>query len=286
MFLYMGGGENMITETLVPTSLANDLLFKEVLSHPDNRDKLIYFLSVLMDLSEDYLKNNFKKVLYESILLKTKVKDKAYRGDVVVELNNLKINLECYSIFDKASFIKSLSYVLRIYSTGMERGDKEYSKMDKVIGINIIDNVNYDFMEEKDYSKVKLVYEKKTITNTIELEFYRLDKIRNKTYNEGDKKMQWLKFIGAKDYEERKTIAKGDERLMELNEWVEAYINDEHTKEVYGKWAEEIALNKGKRVGINSIAKEMILKNYPIEEIREITKLSTKEINEIKKEMD
>ena len=36
---------------------------------------------------------------------------------------------------------------------------------------------------------------------------------------------------------------------MELNEWVEAYINDEHTKEVYGKWAEEIALNKGKRVG-------------------------------------
>lgn len=106
--------------------------------------------------------------------------------------------------------------------------------------------------------------------------------------------MQWLKFIGAKDYEERKTIAKGDERLMELNEWVEAYINDEHTKEVYGKWAEEIALNKGKRVGkeegikytTNSIAREMIKLGLDNDIIQKSTKLSTKEINEIKKEMD
>ena len=291
----------MIIETPIPTSLANDLLFKEVLTHPDNRDKLIYFLATLTNLSEEYLKDNLKKVLYENIFLKTRIKDKAYRGDVVIELTNLKINLECYSIFDKASFIKSLSYVLRIYSTDMERGDKEYSKIDKVIGINFIDNVNYKFMEDKDYSKVTLVYENKEITDAVELEFYRLDKIRKKTYNEDDKKMKWIKFIGAKDYNERKTIAKGDERLMELNEWVEAYINDEHTKEVYGKWAEQIALDKGRRVGkeeglklgikegikdtTSTIAKEMIKLGLDNNIIHKSTKLSLREINELREEM-
>ena len=74
----------MIIETQLPTSLANDLLFKEVLTHPDNRDKLIYFLATLTNLTEDYLKSNLKKVLYENIFLKTKINDKAYRGDVVI----------------------------------------------------------------------------------------------------------------------------------------------------------------------------------------------------------
>ena len=49
------GGKIMIIETQLPTSLANDLLFKEVLTHPDNRDKLIYFLATLTNLTEDYL---------------------------------------------------------------------------------------------------------------------------------------------------------------------------------------------------------------------------------------
>ena len=54
-------------------SLSNDLLFKETFTHPDNRDKLIYFLSSFTDFSIDFLSNVNLVIQYESVLSKTKL---------------------------------------------------------------------------------------------------------------------------------------------------------------------------------------------------------------------
>ena len=48
----------MITKEREFLSLSNDLLFKETLTHKDNRDKLKYFLSCFTDFSSEYLDNN------------------------------------------------------------------------------------------------------------------------------------------------------------------------------------------------------------------------------------
>ena len=73
---------------------------------------------------------------------------------------------------------------------------------------------------------------------------------------------------------------------MELNNWIEKYINDEHTKEIYGKWAEEIAKENGYEEGSleekNSIAKNLMNLNIPLEKIKKATGLSISKLKSLK----
>ena len=122
------------------------------------------------------------------------------------------------------------------------------------------------------------------------MKYFRLDKAKNVSYNLDNKKIRWLKFIKAKSYEERKEVAKGDDTLMELNNWIEKYINDEHTKEIYGKWAEEIAKENGYEQGIEQgsnqksidIAKQMLKDTIAIPTIAKYTGLSIKQIKALR----
>lgn len=285
----------MLPSIDMPTSLENDLLFKETLAHPDNRDKLIYFLSCFTDFSLDYLNSVNLNVFYESILLKSKLKDKALRSDILIEFDNYKINLECYSHFNQDSFYKSLVYVMRIYSTNPKRGSKYYNDLDHVIGINLIDNVNKNtIITNQLYSDLMLIYNKELLLkNDVNLSFYRLDVAKNLPYNKNNKKEVWLKFIGAKNYEERKRIAKGDEKLEKLNEWVEEYVNDEKTNRIFGEWAERIAQNnfreeaweqgieQGERNSLIKTIQNMLKNNFTLEDISKATDLSITEIKKL-----
>ena len=129
------------------------------------------------------------------------------------------------------------------------------------------------------------------------LNYIRIDKVRELGYNENEL-MKWLRFIAARSYEEREAIAEGDEMFMEFNEWIDNYVNDDVTKEALAKWNKEIEENKnvklareqgielGKEQGIEQnkkeIAKNMLKKGYPIDEIIEISGLSIEVINSLK----
>ena len=169
----------MLTTKEMPTSLENDLLFKEILTHPKNRDKLIYFLACFTNFTEDYLNKQNLKVYYEHTFLKTKLQDKALRGDILIEFNDLKINIECYSNFDVASFDKSLMYVMRIYATSLERGEN-YKSSHQVLGINLIDNLENDtIINPKLQSNANVVYDETIVLNNVfKIDFVFLD--RNK----------------------------------------------------------------------------------------------------------
>ena len=49
--------------------------------------------------------------------------------------------------------------------------------------------------------------------------------------------LRWIKFIGAKSIEERREVAKGDKLLMEMNDWIDKYLNGYYIlkKEAEGK---------------------------------------------------
>ena len=275
----------MPTKEKIFISLSDDLLFKETFSNISNRKFLVYFLSCFTDFSLDFLSNVNISVKYESIFNKTKYFDKAYRGDVVIEFANYKINLECYSRFNDASFKKSATYVMRIFSTQNSRGSNSYDICESVIQLNFIDNVSSSFPDELEFA-YKLVNTKNLEDTVLSDEFvikcFRLDKARHIKYNLGNKKLQWLKFIGAKTAEERTEAAKGDELLMELDKNLEMYVNDLETQEIFGKWAEKIAEDKGSQEKALEIAKNLLKLNIPINKISEATGLSLKEINSLK----
>ncbi len=282
--------------------LTDDLLFKEVMTHPSNRDALIDFLKTVMGIEESVIRDNLV-VEYESILNKTRVKDKSLRGDVIIKFSNYYINLENYSMFDENSLRKSMSYIMRIYSTQLDRGQK-YNEIKKVIQINIIEKNETGYFP-KFKNHIYLTNEndnKKIVPEEFYMKVYNLDKIKNEPYNELNNEKRWMLFIGAKDAKTRKKIAKGKELLEKMDEFAEMYVNDEKTKELYGKWGEYIALEKGKKEGIKQgiekgqkegikqgaeqekieIAKKLLQMKMTINDIMNITGLSKKELEKLK----
>ena len=151
----------MITKEKQFLSLSNDLLFKEAFAHPDNLDILIYFLSCFTDFTKEYLESVDIKVEYESVLTKTKSNDRSVRGDVIIKFDGHIINLEAYSSFDRNSFDKSMYYIMRIFSTRANRGKKSYKKLEKVIQINIVDDVIPKDLIEKMVENTMLVKDAK-----------------------------------------------------------------------------------------------------------------------------
>lgn len=284
----------MLTKDIILDSLNDDLLFKETFAHLDNRDDLIYFLALVTDFTYEYLSKVEMTVKYESVLNKSKLSDKSFRSDIIIEFDNYIINLESYSNFDLNSLNKSTSYIMRIFSTQLERG-KDYSELETVIQINLIDDVHVPF-SNKIASTFYLTDSKDLNYNLLAdkfiVKYFRIDKARELDYNLISEEERWLKFIGAKDHQERANIAKGSDRLMRLNNWIEEYINDEKTKEIYGKWGEYIALNKGIKKGAKEgaeekafeIARNMLEKGMSKEEVAEITELSIQEIEALEEE--
>ena len=286
----------MITKEQEFLSLSDDLMFKETFAHPDNRDKLIYFLSCFTEFNKEYLESTNIKVEYESILTKSKRNDKNLRGDVIIKFDKYIINLEAYSTFDKDSLNKSISYIMRIFSTQLDRG-KDYNTLESVIQINIVDDVTpKDLIENIMENEIVLTSrknKKEILSNMFEIKCLRLDRAREMVYDKNNKQQRWLRFIGARSLEERREIAKGDELLMELDTWCEDYVNDEQTKKIFGEWANYIAEKKGIRKGIQQgieqgaqqekidIAKNMLKDNVSLEMIEKYTGLSLEDIKKL-----
>ncbi len=273
-------------------SLMNDLIFKEAFANKHNRKALEFLLELFLDLPKGSLRNKLE-VEYESHLEKSNIKEKSVRGDIIIKYDNVTINLEAYTRFDHNSLSKSVYYVMKIYVSYLKIGDS-YKDIGKTIQINFVDNAtmilgneaitNFYITSEHDLN-VKLIPDKFCI------KIVQIDKIRELGYNENDL-IKWLRFIAARDYEERKVIAEGDELLMEFNEWVNKYVNDDETKELLAKWSDYIAENKGYEEGKAEgrkdekieIAKSMLEDNIPIETIAKFTKLSIEEIEQLKEE--
>ena len=69
---------------------------------------------------------------------------------------------------------------------------------------------------------------------------------------------------------------------MELNEWVNKYVNDEETQEKLDKWDLMIARNKGKDEEKLKIAKKLLQTDMTLEKISDITGLSIEDIKQLK----
>ena len=282
-------------------SLMHDLMFKEVFADHHNRKQLIRLLEIVLDCKLDNVKDELK-VTYESPLTKKKNDQKSVRGDVIIEYGDTTINLECYTNFDQNSVNKSGYYMMRIHANKLEVGDG-YHKLGKTVQVNFVENCSLD-LEDVIVSDFHIACDWKPSVKWFPEDFcvkvVQIDKARELGYTD-DETERWLKFIAARNYEERKTIAKGDELLVELNEWVNKYVRGDKAEEL-NKWDLEIATNKGVVEGHEKglveghkkglaegraqrnveIAKEMLKLNMSIEDISKVTNLDIKTIEELK----
>ena len=274
-------------------SLTNDYAFTDIFGNPSNYKYLEYFLECLFEEKCD----SIKQITLEKTLPRNHRKEKRSRLDLVFFKKNELINLEMYTSFTKNSLKKSVFYIVSTLNQTLKKGDS-YKKMKKVIQINFVLNLS-GFELTKECQTILTNY---PLTEVCVMKIIRLDLVDNVDYNNAInlKLLQFLKFIKAENYEQRKEIAKGCEILMEFNEVVENYFNDpDFLKNFdFNKNREEIKYHdglddglakgitigksEGKLEGQKQMVKNMLTKNYKINEIMDITGLTLKEIENLK----
>ena len=150
------------------------------------------------------------------------------------------------------------------------------------------------FKEGPYHEKVELRREYKNIllTDKLEIHFIQLTKFMKEARKEEDKELwNWLTFICNKNEEEVREIMEENEEIKKANEQLEYLTGDEAVRRLafLREKAEKIGEKRGIKVGeknkTTEIAKEMLKKGINIELIREITKLTDKELEKLKKEI-
>lgn len=113
-----------------------------------------------------------------------------------------------------------------------------------------------------------------------------LSKIYKKNVNKDDVLLDWLYFIDSPESEEVEKIMEENKGIKEAKTKLEEISNDEIIQRI-ADWREgaerdEVSIKlTAKNEAKKEIAKKMLNKNIPIEEISELTGLSQKEIEKL-----
>ena len=107
-------------------------------------------------------------------------------------------------------------------------------------------------------------------------------------YNSDDE-VRWIKFINAKNYEERKIIAKGDQLMEKFNESVNEFILDDETRKEFARFRFENQMKlygqdvkkEARKEYSREIAKSLLSMNMSQEDIKRVTGLSLKELQKL-----
>ena len=123
----------MKTDTFI--KLTNDILFKYVFSH---KEVTFDLLNSFFDYIGIAKKIENLQVFKDYSIYGTNLEDKIFYSDVVAILEDTEyMSIEMYTSFTQEEFMKSASYLSRLFANQLKRGDL-YTKAKKVYSINFI----------------------------------------------------------------------------------------------------------------------------------------------------
>ena len=259
------------------------------------------FLNTVIHLNEDI--NKMKVIFLDKELLETKINTRSNTFDYFININgNTFIDIEMYYNPSEITKQKSYLYKNREISTSLVSGEDYQSfKNKKYIQLNL--NANNNKIGEDiiyEYSVItKSIYIDNVVTYLRYLEYY-----KNIYYNKFIDKEEsdyWLALLTSKTFKEfyeilnaflekdfsnqimKDVIELSMKRLFTKQEMINLQKQVEMDREDYYK---QKGMAEGLKQGISQskieIAKKMLAKNIPLEDILEITNLTQEELNQIK----
>ena len=204
-------------------TLTNDYAFKRFLGSEENKPILQDLLQCILGLSSDEITG---LELMDKELTKEELSDKSGILDVKLKLaNGTVIDIEIQASWN-ASFVKrTLFYWAKMYTADFKAGES-YDNLHKCITINIIaDGFRLNDAVHSEY----LLQEKRAhtlLTDVLEVHFLDLQAAKRATEEDSAENKQvplinWLRFIGAKNKEERAMLATKSPILKMLNEQID-----------------------------------------------------------------
>ena len=229
-------------------------------------------------------------------LIGDKIDDKVGIVDLRARLNNnVECEIEMQMVYSKNFIPRLLYYWSKIYSGQLKKGNK-YNELNKVVCIAIINEDIKEFEELKAHSKWQIREEEnvtKILTDKLELHIITIPKAI-KEYKENNKNkenrlLQWMMFLNDPECVEVDEIMKKNKEIKEAKVVLKELSEDEEKKRI-AELREKHILDTQDiyDTGIDDerrrIAKKLLDKNMPIEQIIEVTELTKEEILKIKNE--
>ena len=274
-------------------TLTNDYAFKRFLGSEENKPILQDLLQCILGLSSDEITG---LELMDKELTKEELSDKSGILDVKLKLaNGTVIDIEIQASWN-ASFVKrTLFYWAKMYTADFKAGES-YDNLHKCITINIIaDGFRLNDAVHSEY----LLQEKRAhtlLTDVLEVHFLDLQAAKRvKAKEDGESKqnqlIHWLRFIGAKNKEERAMLATKSPILKMLNEQIDILSLSPVERKLYEsrmKLKSDIAtisedqfkagLQEGKLEGKLETARVLKQLGDPVQKIMQATGLSQEEV--------
>ena len=272
----------------------NDRAFKEVFLNPNNSDLLKALLEFILKIKIDKLEIKKTELLSGNV----NVKDK--RVDAIVHTGNKKIEIEINSQYEKYLNPRNMAYICNTYQSHTLVG-KEYNQQTDIIQVNLTWGLGRNNDEMKIYKIMNEkgeLYVKNFIIYEINMDYY-----SNVWYSKNEEEIEKKKYMIMLNLEKKeletmpkdKIVDKYITNVVVVNndpEFMNYMSEEEDKKKIQNSLlseAKEEGISQGYTTGINdgisqekvSIAKNMLKKNMPIEDISEITGLSIEEIKKI-----
>lgn len=278
-----------------------DIIFKSIFTNHENI--LAKMISDITNIDYSILENNI--TLETNELPISKKNEKAKRCDFIVKLDKDKIlNLELNRQSHTGLIVKNLSYVFDLFSTHVKKGETYNDNLTVMqININCFKEQSTKFLSRY---HIREDYDNNIYSNNLVLYSLNVVNCHNLYYNNTEKEIpkyiRWGALIYCSDIEKIPSITKGimtyEERniiMDKLNKLSnDTQIMSELEALKWEEWERNTIYNDGITNGIEQgkqegseqktieIIKKMLEKNYSIEDIKEITNKSEKEILEIK----
>lgn len=271
---------------LLPT---NDLIFKEIYGKEGNEQITEAFIKAFLDLDI-----KIDKLEASEPLDIDNIDDKAGILDILVTTKGgTKINLEMQVGTYEGIEEKFCFYGLELFVKSVKKG-MQYKEVDKTMAIMILKE---DYVKYNNFEEYKLTwhlreekYHDLILTDKLELCIISLEKIRKKIANgeisDKEKIAIWTKFLlTPKELKEEEMNE--NKEVKEANEKYNEMLEDEQKsllafKRHLDQMERNSLLNNGVQKGKKEVAKKMLIKNKPIEEIIEFTGLTKEEIENLK----
>ena len=216
-------------------TLTNDYAFKRLLGSEENKPLLQDFLECILDLTPPQV---LGLEFMDKELTKEEFSDKTGILDVKLKLtDDTVIDIEIQASWN-ASFVKrTLFYWAKMYTADFKAGES-YDKLHRCIAINII----ADGFRLNDAIHSEYLLQEKTahtvLTDVLEVHFLDLQaakkaKEEGKAAGKQGQLINWLRFIGATNKEERAMIATMSPVLQMLNEKIDVLTLSPTERKLY-----------------------------------------------------
>jgi len=272
---------------LKPLSATNDFVFKKVFG--ENLRVLEDFLKAVLDLPAEEYRG---LIVVDPNLDREFLDDKHGILDVKVNTNSGKvIDVEVQVKKQRSIWQRMIFYTSKMVVEQVKSG-YQYDKVNRAISILIAD---FEIIKENDaYHNRFRLYDEKTgarYPDSIEINVLELPKM-NKA--DGTHLGNWLRFFSAKTEEDFMTVAQTNPAINEAWGVIKVLSGDERARAVAD--AREKARmdmdsflgdaryegrEEGRLEGIHSVAKNLLRKNMPHEDIADATGLSLEEVKKL-----